>query len=390
MVATIGLTGLRPAAEHVALVTAPPYDVIKKGSRLEALLASRALSLYHVTLGEHPAEAFERLKREGAFVTDDEPCYYVYEQTWSTPGDGRETRTGVFVAAEVTPYADKQIIRHEKTFDDKVKGRIALSRATSHTFGPVFALTRSPIGAVAAKAKSAEPLYTFRTDLDGQNDLHGIESRVWRVPEASALGREIQTTLGTQPFYIADGHHRYHASLLNPQTHALVYVTEEARIQAYDRVVTGVRRFAEVKKELALVPTDTLRTPAKHQFCLYSKEGAYLLDAKEVPTDVVSRLDCSILERELYPKLGLTHSMIQDPKHFDYYPESQLDAMKAVVDRGEYDLAIALHPVSIDELIAVADAGLSNPDIVMPEKSTFFAPKILSGLFVYRHVMRPS
>ncbi len=80
--------------------------------------------------------------------------------------------------------------------------------------------------------------------------------------------------------------------------------------------------------------------------------------------------------------------MIQDPAHFDYYPESQIDQMKAAVDRGDYDLAIALHPVSIDELMAVADAGLENPDIVMPEKSTFFAPKILSGLFVYRHVMK--
>lgn len=388
MVKAMGLTGLRPAPEHVALVTAPPYDVIKKGSRLEALLASRPLSLYHVTLGEHPSEAFERLKREGAFVTDDEPAYYVYEQTWSGLGGVCETRTGVFVAAEVTPYADKQIIRHEKTFDDKVKGRIALSRATEHTFGPVFALTRSPIGVVMAKAKSADPLYAFRTDLEGQNDLHGIESRVWRVPEASKLGGEVRATLAAEPLYIADGHHRYHAALLNPQTHALVYVTEEARIQAYDRVVTGVRSFAEARRELALRATDTLRTPAKHQFCLYSREGAYLLDAREIPTDVVGRLDCSILERELYPTLGLTHSMIQDPKHFDYYPESQLDVMKAVVDRGEYDLAIALHPVSIEELMAVADAGLSNPEIVMPEKSTFFAPKILSGLFVYRHVMK--
>ncbi|MDQ3035830.1 MAG: DUF1015 domain-containing protein [Myxococcota bacterium] len=387
MVATIGLRGLRPAPEQVALVTAPPYDVIKKGSRLEALLAARPQSLYHVTLGEHPAEAFARLQAEGVFVRDDEPSYYVYEQSWGV-GDARETRTGVFVAAEVTPYADKQIIRHEKTFDDKVKGRIALARATSHTFGPVFALTRAPIAAVLTSAKSAAPLYTFTTNLEGQNDLHGIETRVWRVPEAIPVGREIQQTLATRPLYIADGHHRYHASLLNPQTHALVYVTEEARIQAYDRVVTGVRRFAEVKDQLALRPTDGLHTPGKHQFCLYSKQGAYLLDAQQIPTDVVGRLDCSILERELYPQLGLTHAMIQDPTHFDYYPESQLDAMKAAVDRGEHDLAIALHPVSIDELIAVADAGLENPEVVMPEKSTFFAPKILSGLFVYRHVMK--
>jgi uncharacterized protein (DUF1015 family) len=103
---------------------------------------------------------------------------------------------------------------------------------------------------------------------------------------------------------------------------------------------------------------------------------------------VVGRLDCSILEREVYPHLGLEHSMIADAAHFDYYPESQLAQMREVVDRGEYEIAIALHPVTIDELVAVADAGLGDPDIVMPEKSTFFAPKILSGLFVFRHGLR--
>jgi len=73
-----------------------------------------------------------------------------------------------------------------------------------------------------------------------------------------------------------------------------------------------------------------------------------------------------------------------DPAHFDYYSESALDTMKAVVDRGDYDIAVALHPVSLEDLMAVADAGLENPNVVMPEKSTFFQPKILSGLFLYR------
>jgi uncharacterized protein (DUF1015 family) len=102
----------------------------------------------------------------------------------------------------------------------------------------------------------------------------------------------------------------------------------------------------------------------------------------------VGRLDCSILEKELYPALGVDHSMILQKKHFDYYPESDLETMKALVDKGEYDLAVALCPVSIDELMAVANAGLKNSDIVMPEKSTFFAPKILSGLVLYKHAKK--
>ena len=115
------------------------------------------------------------------------------------------------------------------------------------------------------------------------------------------------------------------------------------------------------------------------------KDGTYLLRAKNVPNDVVGRLDCSILEKELYPKLGLSHDLIMDQDYFDYYSEIELEEMKRQVDSGRYDIAIALAPVDIDELMDVADEGLSDSNVVMPEKSTFFAPKILTGLFIYRH-----
>lgn len=389
MVATKGLVGLRPDPSLVSRVTAPPYDVVKPGTALHARLEAEPLSLFHVTLGADPVAAFERLQREGALVRDDEPAYYVYEQRYAGPSGAPETRLGVFVAAEVTPYEAHQIIRHEKTFDDKVKGRIALAQATGHTFGPVFALTRAPlVGVLEQIAKEGAPLYDFTTDLGGENDLDGIHSRVFRVTEASARGEQLREVLAQEPFYIADGHHRYHASLKNGQRHMLVYVTASARIQAYDRVVRGTKSFEEARAELALREADGFETPPKHTFAIHTREGDFLLDARDVPADVVGRLDCAILEREVYPHLGLDHSMIADPRHFDYYPESQLGAMRDAVDRGEYDLAIALHPVSIDELMAVADAGLADPEVVMPEKSTFFAPKILSGLFVFRHTLR--
>ena len=381
MVATVGLIGFRPHAEHVESVVCPPYDVIKPGSDLERLLSSRAESLFHVILGDDPTNALGQLKSKGALIGDDEPSYYVYQQSWSGG-----TRTGIFVAAEVTPYDEHQIIRHEKTFDHKVKGRIALRDATQHSFGPVFVLTRAPIEAVLADAKTqSDPVYDFRSDFDGHSDLHAIASRVWRVPEQCETGAAIKAALSEAPFYIADGHHRYHASLLNKQTHFLCYVTQDAGIQAYNRVINGTVKFSDIREQHEFAPVERFATPDKHSFCVYSGGRSYILRARDVPTDVVGRLDCSILERELYPSLGLSHDMISDLSHFDYYPESALDQMRAVVDDGTYDLAIALHPVSLDELMAVADAGLQDPDVVMPEKSTFFAPKILSGLVAYRH-----
>ena len=381
MVATIGLTGLRPDPSRAAQIASPPYDVIKPGTPLERLLQERADSLFHIILGDRPAMARDRLLENGALIEDEEPAYYVYEQTW----DGGQ-RTGALVAAAVSPYQDKQVIRHEKTFDDKVKGRIAMRKATGLHIGPVFVLTRAPIATILEKAKAeTSPLYDFTSEFGGFSELEGIRNRVWRVAQDSETGAELQAALATEPLYIADGHHRYHASLLNGQSHFLCYVTEEAVIQAYNRVINGVRPFSEIASELPLRPVDAFRTPKKHSFCIYTKDGCWELDAQHVPDDVVGRLDCAILERELYPKLGLSHDMIVDPNHFDYYSESALDDMKAAVDRGDYDMAVALHPVSLEELMSVADAGLEDPEIVMPEKSTFFQPKILSGLFLCRY-----
>ncbi len=383
MVATFGLTGLRPDPAHAAEIASPPYDVIKPGTPLEAQLQQNPQSLFHITLGPDPQSAAQRLASEGLLVEDDEPAYYVYEQTW-TGGQ----RTGVFASAEVSPYEERQVIRHEKTFDDKVKGRISVRQATGLHIGPVFTLTRAQLSGAFDDAKQAPPLYEFTSDFGGHSELEGIVNKVWRVLETSDTGQAIQAALMTKPLYIADGHHRYHASLLNDQTRFLTYITEAAVIQAYNRVINGVRSFADIQGELALEPVERFATPAKHRFCIYTKAGTYELAAAEVPDDVVGRLDCSILERELYPKLGLTHDMIADSKHFDYYSEAALDQMMKVVDRGDYDMAVALHPVGLDELMAVADAGLDDANIVMPEKSTFFAPKILSGLFLYRYDTR--
>lgn len=379
-----GLHGLRPAPETAARLATPPYDVIKEGSPLETFLKKNPTSFYHVTLGPSPVEALALLQKQRVLVPDEEPCFYVYEQTWK---DG--SRLGFFAAVEVSPYADGNVVRHEKTFDEKVKGRLAVTRETGYTLEPIFLLTRSRIGATLQKVRdSGKPLYEFSSDFKELNDLHGLHTRVWRVPEAAAEGRALQDAVAAGPLYIADGHHRYHAALLGGQTHAMAYIVEDARILAYNRVINGKVPFAQARASLDLIPADEFATPPKHHFCFYSKEGAFLLKAKDVPADVVGRLDCSILEREVYPHLGVEHSMILKKEHFDYYPEWDLATMKELVDDGVYDLAVALNPVSLEELMAVADAGLKDSEVVMPEKSTFFAPKILSGIILYKHALK--
>jgi uncharacterized protein (DUF1015 family) len=384
MAAIQGLHGLRPAPETAARLVTPPYDVIKEGSPLESFLSKNPASFFHVTLGPNPAEALALLQKQRVLIPDEEPCFYVYEQTWNGGG-----RLGFFAAVEVSAYSEGHVIRHEKTFDEKVKGRLAVTKETGYTLEPIFLLTRSAIGSVLGKVRdTGKPLYEFSSDFRELNDLHGLHTRVWRVTEDSPEGQALRAAVAENPLYIADGHHRYHAALLGGQTHAMAYIVEDARILAYNRVINGKVSFAEAKAKLALEPVAEFATPEHHAFCLYTKEGAFTLKAKDVPADVVGRLDCSILERELYPLLGVEHSMILKKEYFDYYPEWDLATMKALVDAGEYDIAVALHPVSLGELMAVADAGLKDSNVVMPEKSTFFAPKILSGIILYKHTYK--
>ncbi len=383
MVQTKGLSGLRPVKEYIAEITCPPYDVIKPGTILQEFLHENNDSLYHITLGKDPLSALNRLINLGRLQEDNEPSYYVYEQEYDC-----QKRVGVLAAVEVSAYSKGEIIRHEKTFDDKVKGRLELRAKTGYTFEPVFLLTKSPLAGILNDIiNNYEPEYEFVSDFAGASELHNIKNRVFRVSEGTREGQSIKKLIALNPLYIADGHHRYHASLLNQQTHCLAYIceAEAARIQAYNRVINGIVNFDEVKGRLAIRAVAEFKTPPKHCFAIYSKGGSYLLIPTRIPDDVIGRLDCSILEEELYPHLGLTHDMITDQRYFDYYAEYELDKMVLAVDSGKYDLAVALHPVSVADLLAVADQGIVEPGIVMPEKSTFFAPKILSGIFIYRH-----
>ncbi|MCL1805040.1 MAG: DUF1015 domain-containing protein [Clostridiales bacterium] len=376
-----GLAGLRPGSGWADKVTCPPYDVIKPGSPLEKLLRGNPDSFYHVILGDAPADALASMLDRGALARDDEPGYYVYEQSF-----GGSRRRGFLAAMEVSPYEAGEVIRHEKTFDEKVAGRISLMEETGYVTEPIWLITGTPVSEALDEICGSEaPLYEFTSDFMGESELSGIVNRIYKVSEAGDWGRRLSGAVGEAPLYIADGHHRYHSALRMGLDRCIAYICpgDRAGIQAYNRVIRGKAGFEAVKGKLPLEEAQGFATPERHAFSLYTREGCWTYRADDVDEgDVVGRLDCRILEETLYPLLGLGHDMIMDSKHFDYYPEGELGKMRKAVDDGLYDIAVALHPVSHGELMAVADAGTSDPDIVMPEKSTFFAPKILSGLIL--------
>ncbi|MDR0468433.1 MAG: DUF1015 domain-containing protein [Peptococcaceae bacterium] len=387
MTKIFGLAGLRPGDGQADKVTCPPYDVIKPDTRLEGLLRDNPKSLYHVILGDAPASALERLIEAGVLIKDDEPAYYVYEQRY-----GGQRRLGFFAAPEVTPYEAREVIRHEKTFDEKVKGRIKLMEDTGYVTEPIWLLTTAPVTSLLEEiCAGEEPLYEFVSDFQGESELSGIQKRIYKISEDSSRGEKLTGLIGSDPLYIADGHHRYHSALRMGLDRCIAYICPagQAKIQAYNRVIRGQAAFEAVLEKLCAEAVPVFETPERHAFVVYTAKGCWQFRVADVDDeDVIKRLDCHILERSLYPLLGLNHDMVMDSRYFDYYPEQDLTRMKEVVDEGVYDMAVALHPVSPEELMAVADAGIVDPDIVMPEKSTFFAPKILSGLILIPTVRR--
>jgi uncharacterized protein (DUF1015 family) len=357
--------------------------VIKPGTPLEGILQGNPRSLYHVTLGGAPLSALEGLIQGGTLIRDDEPAFYVYEQRFAG-----QRRLGFLAASQVTPYEAKEVIRHEKTFDEKVRGRIKLMEDTGYMTEPIWLLTTAPIsGTLEEICARAIPLYEFVSDFGGESELSGIQNCIYKVSESSDKGKKLAELVGGAPMYIADGHHRYHSALLMGLDRCIAYICPagQAKIQAYNRVVRGKAAFEAVADKLRAEPSPTFGTPGRHSFMVYTGKGSWRFEADGVDEhDVIKRLDCHILESALYPLLGLSHDMVMDSRYFDYYPEQDMERMKEVVDEGAYDMAIALHPVSPEELMAVADAGTADPDVVMPEKSTFFAPKILSGLMLIK------
>jgi uncharacterized protein (DUF1015 family) len=393
---------LRPASEHAVRVASPPYDVINtaearamaKGNADSFLRVSRPEIDLPEGTDEHASEVYEQarrnldeLTRRGVLRREASPRFYVYAQKM-----GEHRQTGLVACASVEEYVADVIKKHEKTRPDKEDDRTRHIEALSAHDEPVFLtyLARAELDREIEAVKRAAPEYDLVTP-------DGVEHRLWVVPPEA--GGRIEDLFRKVPvLYVADGHHRsaaaarVHAARVGqPGEHdvflAVVFPHDQMQILAYNRLVRDRQGrspealLGELRKKLDLTPADRPAPDAPLSFGIYCggrwwraqvKPGSF--DAK----DPVAALDCSIAQDQiLAPIFGITDPRRDTNVDFVGGIRGAAELERRVRDEG-WSLALHLFPTRIEQLMAVSDAGL-----LMPPKSTWFEPKLRSGLFVH-------
>ena len=379
-------------------VVAPPYDVIDDEQRA-ALLARSPHNVVEIDLpqGGDPygsaAATFRAWQDEGVLVTDDEPALWVLTQDYTTPDGEQKTRSGFFAAVKVEDYGPGRIRPHERTHPGPKEDRLRLTRATQANLSPIFSLYSGTAAWEAlAPATQAEPFGTT-TDADG------TVNRLWRVGDPQVIERVTQA-LGDAELLIADGHHRYETARVYAEeagtpeagyvlmclvaledpgltvfpTHRLVKGRGQERYEALAHVLREKFAVREVTED-ELGPPPVEGPPEFGYLDSHFKQPFRLTYLGEPPLEgPLGRLDAAVLEHVLLKGvLGLTDD---DISHLDGFGYAR-DRRQAVdlVTSGEFDVAFLLRPTPVSQVQQIAAAGES-----MPPKSTYFFPKVPTGL----------
>lgn len=401
---------IRPRSDLADRIAALPYDVYNREEALEEvkrepmsfLKIDRAETQFGPEVDTYDPKVYQKARatlqkmiEDGYFLRDCDECYFIYELTM----DGR-SQTGIAACSSIDDYVNGVIKKHENTRADKEEDRIRHVDACSAQTGPIFLAYRSDerINQIVKWKKREEPIYDFVSP-------DGVGHRVWRICERRLVEGLREAFADLDRIYIADGHHRAASAvkvgLMRREAHpdfngteefnyflSVLFPDDQLMILDYNRVVKDLNGLStpefllkvKEKFELEEVGATPCRPSCKGEIGMYLDKSWYRLTVKRelCSEDPVDGLDVSILQRELLqPVLG-----IQDPKtdkRIDFV--GGIRGLKELEKRVAADcqVAFAMYPTSIRELFAVADAGL-----LMPPKSTWFEPKLRSGLFIHQ------
>ena len=400
---------IRPRKELASQIAALPYDVYNrkeacekvKGDSYSFLRIDRAETQFGDEVDTYDDRVYAKAKElleeqiaKGDYITDTKPCFYLYELTMN----GR-SQTGIVACASIDDYANNIIKKHENTRADKEIDRIRHVDTLNAQTGPIFLAyrDRDDLKAIVNKCKNEAPVYDFVSD-------DGIGHRAFLIDDETDI-KTISSIFSTMDsIYIADGHHRCASAAKvgfkrreeNPGYTgeeefnyflSVLFPDSELMIMDYNRVVKDLNGLSDEEflnkiKEIFDVKEcgdEVVKPEKKGQFGMYLNNKGYLLTVKEkdLSTDPVEGLDVSILQNLLLgPVLG-----IEDPKtdkRIDFV--GGIRGLSELKKRTNSDMKVAfsMYPTSIGELFAVADAKL-----LMPPKSTWFEPKLRSGLFIH-------
>ena len=400
---------IRPTSEMAEAVAALPYDVVNSEEARE-MTKDKPYSFLHVDKAEidlpvdtdiyspqvyaKAKENLDKLVSDGILVQDNKPMLYVYELTM----DGR-SQTGLVACTSIDEYLDGIIKKHELTREDKEQDRIRHVDICNANTGPIFLAYRTvdEISAIIENVKKNAPVYDFTAE-------DGIKHRAWVIDNDETANKLIELFKAVPNLYIADGHHRNASAakvgLKRRAEHpnytgdeefnyylAVIFPSDQLKIMDYNRVVkdlngmTSEEFMNKLAEKFDIHEADGRAKPEKqYDFGMYLDKKWYMLTAKENlrVNDAVAGLDVSILQDNvLIPILGIGD--IRTDKRIDFVGGIRgLGELERRVDSGEMKVAFAMYPTSIDQLMTIADENK-----IMPPKSTWFEPKLRSGLFIH-------
>lgn len=405
--------GIRPPKELIEQIESRPYDVLNSEEAREEAKGNEK-SLYHIIkpeidfevganeydprVYEQAAKNFKKFQEKGWLVQDEKDHYYIYAQTMNN-----KTQYGLVVGAYVNDYLDGTIKKHELTRKDKEEDRMKHVRVCDANIEPVFFAypDNAVLDQLIMRYATTAPEYDFIAPIDG------FRHQFWIIENAEDINLITAEFEKMPALYIADGHHRSAAAALvgaekakqNPNHKgdeeynyfmAVCFQASQLTILDYNRVVTDLNGLteqeflAQLEKDFVVEDkgTDIYRPNALHNFSLYLNKHWYSLTAKDGTfdnSDPIGVLDVDISSRLIFDSiLGIKD--FRTDKRIDFVGGLRgLEELKRRVDSGEMQMALALYPVSMQQIMDIANTGN-----IMPPKATWFEPKLRSGLVIHK------